>query len=57
MQPVSLAERLLAQHESRPYVPPAFAEWLRFWNDDVSDFENLRDLEHWLKQAQTKEST
>lgn len=55
MNPVSLNERLLTHRrheETVPFVPPCFADWLRFWNDDASDFENLRDLEHWLKQAQ-----
>lgn len=27
------------------------AEWLAFWNDEVSEAENLRHIEYWLQQA------
>jgi hypothetical protein len=42
-----------AEKNRPPLVPHDFAEWLCFWNDDISELDNLRELEHWLRQAQS----
>lgn len=30
-------------------------EWLQFWNDAVSETQNLRDIAFWLQQTRVQE--
>ena len=54
MDPLTqLYERLRAQRPQAtlPPEPPAFEDWLEYWNDDQSDLANLQTFEHWLSRA------
>lgn len=49
-----LSERVRAWTEQNcgsRLVPPSFADWLQYWNDDDTVLGNLRNLEHWLDRA------
>jgi hypothetical protein len=56
MDPLThLYRQLCAQQSQAPIPgmidPPRLEEWLRFWNDDDTDLGNLKNFEHWLREA------
>jgi hypothetical protein len=34
-----------------PVQPPAFEDWMKYWDDEQNEFVNLRSFEHWLSRA------
>jgi hypothetical protein len=53
MDPLTnLYERLRAQAPGTPPIePPLFEQWLQYWNDEDSDFGNLRNFQHWIARG------
>jgi hypothetical protein len=48
--PILLARRL-AERIDAASVSFSLEDWLGFWNDQSSDWTNLKNLEHWLDRA------
>ena len=54
MDPLTqLYERLraTAPPSGFPANPPSLDEWMKYWDDEQSEFVNLRTFEHWLSRA------
>lgn len=34
-----------------PVLTPPLEDWLRYWDDGVTDLGNLRNLDHWLSRS------
>ena len=49
-----LREYALALKSAGQSDQRSLEEWLSYWNDDDTAYGNLRDIEHWLSQAQRK---
>lgn len=41
---------------SWPQEPPQPEAWLHYWNDEETEFGNLRNFEHWLSRARPQAS-
>lgn len=31
--------------------PPSYEHWLKYWDDQVSEVGNLRNIQHWLSRG------
>ncbi len=54
MDPLTqLYERLRATAPTAgfPAEPPSLEEWMKYWDDEQSEYVNLRTFEHWLSRA------